>query len=133
MVLPPIAYWRIRQRYYNLKGNICKDCGKQFFPPVHVCTRCGSRNLEDATMPERGRLITFTITHQLGSSYKRYRPLVFGIVELDNGVRVLGQLVDFAEDQLKEGARVRLVIRRLRENGHDGIIYYGFKFAPEEL
>ncbi|MFP3401137.1 MAG: OB-fold domain-containing protein [Nitrososphaeria archaeon] len=67
----------------------------------------------------------------MGSSFRRYRPLKFGLVELDDGAVVLGQLVDFEEGELRPGARVRTVIRKLREDGTDGIIYYGFKFAPE--
>jgi uncharacterized OB-fold protein len=131
MALPPIAYWRTKRTYYDMKGSICRSCGAAFYPPVKVCPKCGSRELDSAPMPQGGRIIGFTTTNEVGASFRRYRPLTFGLVELDNGVVVLGQLVDFTGDELKVGARVRAVIRRLREDGTDGIIYYGFKFAPE--
>ncbi len=132
MVLPTISYWRAKRYYYNMVGSVCRSCGREFFPPVKVCPVCGSRDIEQKLMPQMGRLITYTITRQLGSSFKRFRPITFGLVELDNGVKVLGQLVDFMDEQLREGIRVRMVIRRLREDGEDGVIFYGYKFTPDE-
>mgnify|MGYP001772829375 CR=1 FL=1 len=131
MVLPSIAYWRVKRNYYRMSGSRCRSCGGVFYPPVRVCPRCGSRDLEEVEMPQSGRVISFTTTNEVGASFRRYRPLTFGLVELDNGALVLGQLVDFAEGELVPGARVRVVIRKLREDGADGIIYYGYKFAPE--
>ncbi|MGC8969545.1 MAG: Zn-ribbon domain-containing OB-fold protein [Conexivisphaera sp.] len=131
MVLPPIAYWRSKHNYYSMVGSVCRSCGSAFYPPVRMCPKCGSRELEPAPMPQGGRILSYTRTIEVGTSFRRYRPLTFGLVELDNGAVVLGQLVDFSEDELKPGARVRAVIRKLREDGTDGIIYYGLKFAPE--
>ncbi|HEU16403.1 MAG TPA: Zn-ribbon domain-containing OB-fold protein [Nitrososphaeria archaeon] len=131
MVLPSVAYWRAKRNYYRMVGSTCRSCGSSFYPPVRVCPRCGSKDLEATEMPQGGRIISFTTTNEVGASFRRYRPLTFGLVELDNGAVVLGQLVDFTEEELVPGARVRTVIRKLREDGTDGIIYYGFKFAPE--
>ena len=132
MVLPSISYWRAKRYYYNLVGSVCKSCGREFFPPVRVCPVCGGRDIEHKPMPRTGRVIAYTITRQLGSSFRQFRSMAFGLVELDNGVKVLGQLVDFMDDQLRDGARVRMVIRRLKEDGRDGVIFYGYKFAPDE-
>ncbi|MFP3284802.1 MAG: Zn-ribbon domain-containing OB-fold protein [Nitrososphaeria archaeon] len=131
MPLPPIAYWRSKRGYYNLVGSTCRSCGATFYPPADACPRCGSRDVERVQLRQGGRIISYTTTLEIGSSFRRYRPLRFGLVELDDGAVVLGQLVDFEEGELRPGARVRTVIRKLREDGTDGIIYYGFKFAPE--
>ncbi len=131
MVLPSIAYWRIKRNYYRPLGSRCRSCGAHFYPPAGACPRCGSRDVELVEMPQTGKVISFTTTNEVGSSFRRYRPLTFGLVELDNGAVVLAQLVDFQEGELVPGARVRMVIRKLREDGDDGIIYYGYKFAPE--
>jgi len=51
------------------------------------------------------------------------------VVELENGVRVLGTLTDvFGE--VKEGMDVEAVFRKISEDGEEGLIYYGTKFRP---
>lgn len=132
MVISPIAYWRVKNSYYNLVGSKCRGCGKEWFPPVNRCLKCGSRDLDEKPMPREGRVITYTTTLQLGESFKNYRPLTIGLVELDNGVRVVGQLVDFKPGELRTGARVVAVVRKLREDPEGGLIFYGYKFAPKQ-
>ena len=132
MVISPVAFWRVKRSYYNLVGSRCRDCGSEWFPPVNVCLKCGSRNLEEKAMPREGRLLAYTTTLQLGESFKSYRPLTIGLIELDNGVKVIGQLTDFKPEELKVGARVVAVVRKLREDSDGGLIFYGYKFAPKQ-
>ncbi|MEM3462468.1 MAG: OB-fold domain-containing protein, partial [Candidatus Bathyarchaeia archaeon] len=55
-------------------------------------------------------------------------PYAIGIVQLKEGVRILSQIVDCDPMELREGVRVKMVIRRIREDG--GFIEYGYKFRP---
>jgi len=57
-------------------------------------------------------------------------PYIVGIVELDEGPKVTAQIVDAREEELKIGMPVKMVFRRLRVDGDEGLIHYGFKFTP---
>jgi len=51
-----------------------------------------------------------------------------GLVALQEGPRVAGQLVDVSDPEI--GQPVRAVVRRLYEE--EGVVRYGFKFAPHK-
>jgi uncharacterized OB-fold protein len=52
-----------------------------------------------------------------------------GIVELDDGVRLMGQIVDCAFEELQVGKRVKIEFRKVYQEGEAGVIYYGYKFV----
>ncbi len=81
-------------------------------------------------MPKDGKLLSYTLQKESLSGFEDQEPMVFGLVELSNGVRVLGQLVDLPYETLKVGNRVRAVFRKIRTDGESGQIYYGYKFGP---
>ncbi|MEM4165522.1 MAG: Zn-ribbon domain-containing OB-fold protein [Nitrososphaerales archaeon] len=124
-----ISYWRRRDRYYRLLGNKCTTCNAEYYPPVYICRRCGSESLIDAEMPGTGKILTYTILREVMSGFEGQQPIIIGIVQLDNGVKVLGQIVDTPLDALKIGCKVRTVFRKIREESSAGQIYYGYKFT----
>ena len=58
------------------------------------------------------------------------RPRKVALVELDEGPLVTGQLTDVDQDEIEIGMPVEMVTRKLREEGEDGLIVYGYKFRP---
>lgn len=71
----------------------CQRCGTVHYPFRMRCT-CGDNDLygfDPVPLPDHGTLVTFTHVHTLPAEYPVDR-LGLGVVELDNGVRVLGQL-----------------------------------------
>ncbi len=124
-----ISYWRMRARYYRLLGNKCSSCGSEYYPPVYLCRRCGSESLVDVEMPNTGQIVTYTILREVMAGFEGQQPLVLGIIRLDNGVKVVGQIVDTPPEALKIGSRVKMVFRKIREEGEAGQIYYGYKFT----
>lgn len=126
-----IRHWRIRDRYYRLMGNKCEKCGAEFFPPVYKCKKCGSDRLTDAEMPRTGKVITHTQLHEPLPGFEEQVPMHLAVVELDNGTRVLGQVVDSSEDAVRTGAKAKAVFRRVQVDGDSGQILYGYKFVIE--
>ena len=124
-----IQYWRIRDRYYRLMGNACEECGSEYFPPVYRCRKCGSEKLVDREMPKTGKVVTYTELHEPLPGFEAQAPFFLAVVELDNGARVLTQLVDSPAEQVKSGAKVRATVRRIKEDGESGQILYGYKFV----
>jgi len=55
---------------------------------------------------------------------------VVGLVELEDGVKILTQLTDVFPEEVYVGMPVEMVFRKVREAGAEGIIEYGYKFRP---
>lgn len=123
-----IQQWRIRDRYYRIIGNQCKDCGAEFFPPVYRCKACGSEHVVDKEMPRTGKIMTYTVLHEPLPGYEAQTPLYLAIVKLENGTKILTQIVDSPEETIKTGAKVKATVRRAKVEGESGQIIYGFKF-----
>lgn len=126
-----IQYWRQRDRYYRLIGTKCSKCGAEFFPPVYRCRKCGSESVEDHEMPKTGKILTYTQLHEPLPGFETQAPFYLAIVELENGGRVLSQVVDSPDESVKIGAKVRATVRRVRVDGESGQILYGYKFVVE--
>ncbi|HYC26971.1 MAG TPA: Zn-ribbon domain-containing OB-fold protein [Nitrososphaerales archaeon] len=124
-----IQSWRIRDRYYRLIGTRCKNCGDEFFPPVYRCKGCGSEDVVDKEMPKTGTILTYTQLHEPLPGFEAQAPMYLAVVKLDNGARVLTQIVDSPDDSVRTGAKVRATVRRVRVNGDSGQIIYGYKFV----
>lgn len=125
-----VPYWRMRDRYYNILGNACDKCGHEYFPPVNVCKRCHSDQLKDKEMPRNGVLLSYTMQRESLAGFEDQEPMIFGLVKLENGVKIISQLVDMPYESLKEGLKVKAVFRRVRTDGDSGQIFYGYKFGP---
>ncbi|MGC9208924.1 MAG: Zn-ribbon domain-containing OB-fold protein [Nitrososphaeria archaeon] len=128
----PIAYWRNRKLYTRLIGSRCRKCGAEYYPPVRVCRKCGSTELDEVEMPRTGTIVSYTKLTEPPVDFKDYAPIYLALVRLDNGVTVLGQIADPVEEEIKIGARVRMTIRKWTQDGESGIIYYGYKFKVEQ-
>jgi len=127
----PSRYWREIPQRYRLEANKCPDCGLIFFPPRLLCPQCKKRELEFTRLAEAGKVISYTIIRVPPHQFSDQAPYAVGIVELDDGVKLTGQIVDCDFDELKIGKRVRIEFRKIFQHGESGIICYGYKFVPE--
>jgi uncharacterized OB-fold protein len=126
----PLA-WRRFQARYRLVGSKCKKCGKIYFPPRVFCKKCGNGELEEYKLKEEGKVHTFTIIHVAPSGFEHRVPYCIGIIELEDGVKITGEIVGEIE-KVKIGSKVRAVFRKIFEDGKDGIIHYGLKWELVE-
>ena len=115
---------------YRYEAGKCRKCGKIFFPPRLICSKCGSEESEKITMKRTGKLITYTVIHVPPSQFKDEAPYAMGIVELDGGGRINTQIVDVDFDKLSIGMELRMEFRRIQAEGESGVIGYGYKCVP---
>lgn len=91
----------------------CKGCDLyQHYPRPH-CTHCGSLELE--WLPARGHaeVHTFTVTHRNGApGFVDELPYVFAILELPEGVRMPGNVVDTDPAEVHIGMPVEVCFER---------------------
>ncbi len=132
MRIAPPRIWRERGARYRLEGCRCTRCGRMWYPPKPLCPYCGSKDIVKINLPQQGRLISWTIEYTVPAGYRGKAPIIIGLVELDNGVKVLAEITDVKPEELVYGMRVECVLRKLYEDGDEGVIVYGIKFVPQQ-
>jgi uncharacterized OB-fold protein len=75
----------------------CLACAKPHFYPRPFCPHCGGRNLEWFQATGRGRLYSFVINHR-PPPYREDGPYVIAVVELEEGPRMMTNLVGTPAD-----------------------------------
>lgn len=83
----------------------CRDCGEAYFPPAPVCPRCHAEAVEWIESDAAGELYAFTRQHRTAPGVRS--PVVLGVVELDEGPRLLARVASEYE-ALALGDRVAL-------------------------
>jgi len=123
-------YHREKPQRYRLEAGKCSGCGRVAFPPRLVCPSCKGQNFETVKLSEDGTLLTYTVVRVASDKFSKETPFAVGIVELSDGVRITTQLADVDPDELKTGRKVKMVFRKVQEDGRAGILCYGYKFVP---
>jgi hypothetical protein len=88
----------VAARRHELTLPYCPSCRAFHYYPRAVCPQCLSGALEWRRVSGRGRLHTFTIVHRGPKEFPLGTPYVLAIVELDEGPRLMTNLVDVAPD-----------------------------------
>lgn len=120
-------YHREIPQRYRLQAGRCEKCGHVDFPPRLICPKCKGRQFSTITLSDEGKLLTFTIVRVASDRFSKETPFAVGIVELNDGVKVTAQIADIEPEELTIGQKVRLVFRRIQEDGKAGILCYGYK------
>lgn len=81
-------------------------------------------------MSGRGEVYSFSTMYNVPVGYEEQKPYTVALVKLDEGPIVTAQLTDVDAENVFIGMRVEMVTRRLREEGEEGQIIYGYKFRP---
>ena len=94
----------------------CKDTGKpQFFPrPVSLAN--GKRNLEWREASGRGTVYSYTNTFSAWPGHEDRVPYMVALVELEEGVRILANLLNVKAEDVKIGMPVKLYWEKLSED-----------------
>ena len=93
-------FWEATRRH-ELWLQRCRACGAYVFYPRAACQRCLGAELEWRRVSGRGRLHTFTVVHRGARNFPLPAPYVIAIVELDEGPRMMTNLVGIVPDPAK--------------------------------
>ena len=85
-------------RRHSLELPYCTACRAFHYYPRAVCPQCLSSDLEWRPVSGRGRLHTFSVIHRGPRDFPLGTPYVLAIVELDEGPRLMTNLVGVAAD-----------------------------------
>jgi uncharacterized OB-fold protein len=124
-------HWREMPARYRMEAGRCRSCHAIAFPRRLLCPNCGGRDAETMSLSGKGKLLTHTVIRVAPEGFEDQVPYAVGIVELDEGIRVMGQITDCDPETLAIGDRMTSQFRRMREEGPTGIIMYSYKFVPD--
>lgn len=100
------AVWQGYRRR-ELRIPTCNNCAALIVPPSPRCASCGAFDVGYVVASGRGRLYSFTVVHHPQVAGFRY-PLAVGLVELDEGSRIVTDLIGVTGDQLRIGMRLEV-------------------------
>lgn len=87
----------------------CRACGSLQHRPRALCAACLSDAIEWLRASGRGKVHTYTVTFQnQAPAFREAVPYILAWVELDEGPRLLANLVDCAPDRVRIGLPVRV-------------------------
>ena len=81
----------------KLMGSRCSNCGTLFVPPRAICIECHGSEMEWVEMKGKGKLAAYTCIaigppFMAKEGYDRKHPYVSGVVELEEGVKVVARI-----------------------------------------
>lgn len=124
----PLTWRRIPERYRML-GVRCETCKTPYFPKRSICPKCRRRGkLTEIQFSGKGTVFSFTEVTAPPDGFEDQVPYILAVIELDEGARLTGQIVDAHKDDVKIGSRVEQVFRVIQRDDPEGLVHYGFKF-----
>ena len=87
----------------------CGGCEKVIWYPKAFCNACGASDVQWRQASGRGELYSFTEVHRGEGAYRDTPSFVLALVDLDEGVRMLTNIVECAPEALRIGQRVGVV------------------------
>ena len=96
-------------RQHELRYQVCNDCGGVVFYARRHCPHCMSFDLRWETSRGEGTVYTYTVVRQIGHPFFRERlPYVVAWIDLDEGFRILSNVIADDVDRVAIGQRVRV-------------------------
>lgn len=117
-----------------LVGAKCAQCGTHYFPRRARCSNpaCAGHPVEPVRLSARGTLYSYSVQAYRPPplfGMEPWSPYAIGLVDLPEGVRVMGMLTGAAPEELRIGAPMELRLEPLRHDA-DGRAVLTYKFAP---
>ena len=125
-------HWRLKAQRYQLVGEVCPNCNGKIFPPRDVCPYCADHEVQPTfKFSGLGEVFSHSTVHNAPEGYEDQAPYTVALVKLEEGPLVTAQLTDVNNDEVKIGMPVEMVTRKIRTQGDEGLIIYGYKFRPQ--
>ncbi|MEK7668114.1 MAG: Zn-ribbon domain-containing OB-fold protein [Gemmatimonadota bacterium] len=128
--MPSPRYWREIPARYRLEASKCTKCGKVSYPARRICPGCRGTEHERTRLSRVGKVVTATTVHVAPDDFVMQAPYAVAIVETPERARLMVQVVDCEPSSVVPGLKVSFEFRRIRKEGHGGILCYGHKAVP---
>jgi uncharacterized OB-fold protein len=112
VVGPDTAFFWAGTARRELRLQRCEECGRLRHPPGPACPACGSARLGHVVAQGTGEIYSYVVHHHPPVPGRRC-PFVIVLVDLPEGVRMLGELVGAGPGDARIGAPVRVEFVRV--------------------
>ena len=118
--LPEIQPWSKQfwegTKQHKLLIQECKDCGVKIFYPRKICPECWSPNLSWSKASGRGKIFSYSVTMAgVEDRFAADLPFILALVDLEEGVRMMTNIVDCKPDDISIGMDVEVVFEDVTE------------------
>jgi len=119
--IPPMTelsrpYWDAARKG-ELVVQQCIACDHRPFPPRAHCPECGSSELVWRSVSGRATVYSFTVAQRPPHPvFAEQCPLVVAVVELEEGPRMISNIVDCNPDQLGVGMAVQVTFEPIDDS-----------------
>jgi uncharacterized OB-fold protein len=87
----------------------CDDCGETIWYPRAICPTCRSTAISWVDASGRGEIYSFTVIRRGEGPYRDASPYVLAYVELEEGPRIMTNIVGADDASLRVGQPVEVV------------------------
>jgi uncharacterized OB-fold protein/acyl dehydratase len=102
------AFWFEAAKEHRLVIQRCAGCATLRHPPRPRCDRCGSYEWNTVEASGKGTVYSFVVMHYPQVPSFDY-PLPIGLIELEEGTRLVANLIDVERDDIEVGMPVEVV------------------------
>ena len=100
----------------ELRIQRCVECARLRHPPRPMCPHCGSLQSEWALASGRGTVYSYIVTHQpIHPALQGRVPFATVLVELEEGVRLTSNMVDYPPDGIEIGMPVAVTFAEIND------------------
>jgi uncharacterized OB-fold protein/acyl dehydratase len=100
------AFWFEGTHEHRLLIQHCTACGTLRHPPLPACANCGSLEWDAVESSGRGTLYSYVVVHYPQVPSFEY-PLPIGLIELEEGTRVVANLGAVEREEIAIGMRLQ--------------------------
>jgi uncharacterized protein len=90
----------------------CSDCEQYHFYPRILCPNCWSENIQFEHVSGQGILYSYTTIYPKPPA----QPYIVALIELDEGVRLMSNLLNESKRALQVGQKVHVTFTQLAES-----------------
>lgn len=121
-----LPYWE-GAKTGKLRFQYCQACDMAQFPPRRLCGHCGADAIIWRDSALQGVVDSFALVERPPNEYFRAKvPYVIALITLDEGFRVMVNLLGETASSAKIGDRIRVVF----ETRADGLVLPQAELAP---
>ena len=96
----------------------CNDCATWAFPPIHICSNCGSDDIGWQVASGRGTVYAHgRLARQYHPRHAERLPLILAQIDIDEGLRLNTNVVGINPTELKTGASVIIDFEEFADGG----------------
>lgn len=132
MTVSAIEFSRLGPPKLHLFAMKCDKCGElsPWWERNH-CYHCGNDSLTEQELKGTGEITNYTVVYYPPREFLGQEPYVVGHIQMDEGVNMPAPVMGVDPDAVEVGTRVAATLRRMKL-GHEGDIYYSYKFVVDD-